>query len=123
MIVVVGIVKIVRHLGARVVIAALGVKRLVLRTAVENVLVAADVFSNGIKGLDHLEAQLLALVFFGDGDLFDMADESTVVDATSQYSTCKSKGILAFMSCTYNFLSTMSDPVPTMRSSCWMARR
>lgn len=125
-------------------IAALDVKGFVLGTAVENVLVAPDVPANGVKGLDHLQAQFLALVFFCNGDFLYMADEPTVVDTTAKTMARVSAeggrgmgGEVDSMSCrslpkyflflnairTYNFLSTISEPVPTTQPWASMTRR
>lgn len=65
-------------------ISALDIKRFVLGSAVENVLVATEVLAEGIEGVDHFQAELFSLVFLGDGDLFDVADKTAIVDTIEE---------------------------------------
>jgi hypothetical protein len=60
--------------------ATLDVKAFIGLTAVENTLVAPDLLSDGVEGLDDAQTKLLALLVLGDGDVFDVADEAHVVD-------------------------------------------
>lgn len=60
--------------------AALDVEALVGLAAVEDGLVAADLFGDEVEGLDQAETKFLALLVFGDGDILDMADEPKTVD-------------------------------------------
>ena len=85
-VVVLRLLEVMRHLYSRVVIAAFDVEGLVSRSAVQDVLVAANALADRIKSLDHLQSQTSALDLLGDGDLFDVADESSIVDAGR---TCK----------------------------------
>lgn len=61
--------------------AALDVETLVGVAAVENALVTANLFGDVVESLDESEAELLALLVFGDGDVFDMSDRTEAVDA------------------------------------------
>ena len=65
-------------------IFAFDIERLLVRTAIKDALVAAQVDCNGIERCDHLLAQFLSLLVFGDGDLFDVATEASVVDAVAR---------------------------------------
>lgn len=69
------------HLQAGLAEAALDVEALVGLAAVEDALVAADVFGDEVEGLDEAEAELLALLVLGDGNVFDVADGAEGVDA------------------------------------------
>lgn len=74
-------VVVVRHLEASSSESALDVEALVGFAAVEDCLVAADVLSDIVQGLDHAQAELLALLVLGDGDIFDVADTTKAVNA------------------------------------------
>lgn len=54
--------------------SALDVEALVGVAAVEDALVAANLFGDEIEGLDESEAELLALLVLGDGNVLDVAD-------------------------------------------------
>ena len=69
------------HLQARPPEAALDVEPLVGLAAVEDGLVAADLLGDEVEGLDEAEAELLALLVAGDGDVLDVADGAEAVDA------------------------------------------
>lgn len=69
------------HLQAGLAEAALDVEALVGLAAVEDALVAADVFGDEVEGLDEAEAELLSLLVLGDGNVFDVADGAEGVDA------------------------------------------
>jgi hypothetical protein len=69
------------HLQAGPFEAALDVETFIGVAAVENALVAADLFGNVIESLDESEAELLALLVLGDGDVFDVTDGPEAVDA------------------------------------------
>lgn len=73
--------KVSRHLGARVVVAAPDIKGLVLVAAVEDVLVASHIPADSVDGGEHGQAQPLALVLLRDGDFFYVTDEAAVVNA------------------------------------------
>lgn len=60
--------------------SALEVEPLVCFATIENALVAADLCSNEIEGLDETEAELLALLVPSDGDVFDVANCAKVVN-------------------------------------------
>jgi hypothetical protein len=61
--------------------AALDVEALVGVAAVEDALVAANLLGDKVEGLDESEAELLALLILGDGDVLDVADLAQAVDA------------------------------------------
>lgn len=65
---------IVRHLQAYSPEAALDVEALVVLAAVENRLIATLLLGDEIKRLDDAQAQLLALLVLGDGNVLDVAD-------------------------------------------------
>ena len=62
------------HLQPRPLETALHIEALVGFGAVQDALVAADLLGDEIEGLYELEAELLALLVLGDGDVFDVAD-------------------------------------------------
>ena len=72
------------HLKTRPLEPALDVEAFVCFGAVQNGLVAANVFRNIIQGLDDAQTEFLALLIFCDGDVFDVADEAEVVDAVGR---------------------------------------
>lgn len=72
---------VVRHLEAGSAETALDVKAFVGLAAVENGLVAADVGGDVVEGLDDAQAELLALLVLGDGNVFDVASFSESVNA------------------------------------------
>ena len=72
-----------RHLQARPLEATLDVKALVRLRAVENSLVAADFLRDKVQRLDDPQTELLALLVLCDSNIFDVADEAEVVDATA----------------------------------------
>lgn len=72
---------VVCHLEASSAETTLDVEALVDLAAVEDGLVAADVFSNVVKGLDHSQTKLLALLVLGDGDIFDVSNSAEGVNA------------------------------------------
>lgn len=57
------------------------IERLILCAAIQNVLVAAHTPPNTVEGLNHLEAQALALMLLRDGDFFYVTDEAATMDA------------------------------------------
>ena len=69
------------HLQTRPPEAALDVEALVGLAAVEDALVAADLLGDVVEGLDKAEAELLALLVPGDGDVLDVSDGAEAVDA------------------------------------------
>ncbi len=76
-----GAVKVVRHLQARPSEAALDVESLVVLAAVEDGLVTPGLLGDEVERLDQVQAQLLALLVLGDGDVLDVADGAEIVDA------------------------------------------
>jgi hypothetical protein len=77
---------VVCHLQASPSEAALDVEALVGIAAVENTLVAADLFGDVVEGLDKAETKFLALLIFGDGDIFDVPDRTEAVYAMQRVS-------------------------------------
>ncbi len=69
------------HLQSCPLEAALDIESLIRFAAIQNAFVAAYLSSYIIKGLDDLEAELLALLVLCNSDIFDMADETKVVNA------------------------------------------
>jgi hypothetical protein len=72
---------VVRHLKPCSPKAALDIESLVGFAAVQNALVAAHFLRDIVERLDDPQAELLALLVAGDGDVLDVADESEAVDA------------------------------------------
>ena len=75
---------VVCHFQAGASEAALDVETLVGFAAVEDGLVAADLLGDEVERLDQAQTQLLALLIFRDGDVFDVTDETEAVDAIYQ---------------------------------------
>ena len=73
--------KVVRHLQTGPPEAALYVEALVRLAAVQDRLVATDLLGHEIESLDETQAQLLALLVLGDGNVLDVSDEAEAVDA------------------------------------------
>ena len=69
------------HLQAGPSEAALDVEALVGLAAVQDSLVAANLLGDVVERLDDAQAQLLALLVLGNGDVLDMAYEAEAVDA------------------------------------------
>lgn len=123
-----------RHLQARPPEPALDVEALVRLAAVQDALVAPHLLGDVVERLDDAETQLLALLVLCDGDVLDVADLSEVVDAVrvrlAMFISCRvpnrvpriHRGIIEAggdekgtgQRDTYNFLSTISAPVPTI---------
>lgn len=73
--------KLVKHLGAALLVPTLGVKDLLVRAAVEDALGAAGVAGDRVERLNHAQAQLLALVLLGDANLLDVPDAGPIPNA------------------------------------------
>jgi len=86
---------IVCHLQACSLKAALDVETLVGFAAIQNALVAAHLFSHVIQCLYDPQAEFLALLILGHGNVFNMPDQSKVVDkfALDHHSTGSNHGI------------------------------
>lgn len=101
------------HPGRR--IAALAVEAALCSIAVEKALGASDIPGHRIEGIDHLEAEALGLVGLGDADFLDVAYTCAVPDAARVRGVRNALGMDGW---TYNFFSTTTAPVPTMRPAC-----
>ena len=73
------------HLQTRSLVSALDIESLVRLAAVENALVTSNLLRDEIQSLDQLEAELLSLLVFGDCNIFNVTDETQVVDAIRRY--------------------------------------
>jgi hypothetical protein len=73
----------VRHLQTRPLEPALDIEALVRLRAVKNGLVATHVLRNKVQRLNDAQTKLLALLVLCDSNVFDVADEAEVVDATA----------------------------------------
>lgn len=124
---------VVGHLKASSSESALDVEAFVGVAAVEDALVAANLLGDVIEGLDQAEAELLALLVLGDGDVFDVADFAQAVDAVEQSrlaagclgcEVAEASGVRGyrvhavpqrtfFAFPTYNLCSTIKAPVAT----------
>lgn len=117
---------VVRHLQSRPSEAALDVETFVGVAAVENALVAADLFGDVVESLDESEAKLLALLVFGNGDIFNVPDCTETVNAALKVSGPSSQVVelklhwrarKASRMDTYNLRSTIRAPVATTEFS------
>lgn len=54
--------------------SALHVEAFVRFAAIEDGLITANFLGDEVEGLDQTETELLALLVFGNGDIFDVAD-------------------------------------------------
>lgn len=121
---------VVGHLKASSSESALDVEAFVGVAAVEDALVAANLLGDVVEGLDQAEAELLALLILGDGDVFDVADLAQAVDAVEQSRLAAGclgcevpeasgvRGAVGYTqlpkgSPTYNLCSTIRAPVAT----------
>lgn len=109
-----------RHLQASALEAALQVEAFIPFAAVENALVAADSGSNVVESLDDLQPELLALLILCHRDVFNVPDNPQIVDA--EWVLVSLPLLFAAGKGTYNFLSTIKAPVPTMRPRSSMTR-
>jgi hypothetical protein len=73
------------HFQPRSLVSALDIESLVRLAAVENALVTSNLLRDEIQSLDQLEAELLSLLVFGDCNIFNVTDETQVVDAMRRY--------------------------------------
>jgi hypothetical protein len=72
---------IVCHLQSRPLVSAFDVESLVRLAAVENAFVTSNSLRDEVKGLNELETEFLPLLIFCNCNIFDVADESEVMDA------------------------------------------
>lgn len=107
------------HLESCPLESTLDVEPFVRLAAVKNALVTAHLGCDEIEGLDKLEPELLALLVLRNGNVLDMADETQVVDAGMRLGNIH----LQESGGTYNFLSTIKAPVPTILPWSSMTRR
>lgn len=75
---------VVGHLQAGSPEAALDIETLVGLTAVEDGLVAANLFGDEVERLDQAQTQLLALLVLGDCDILNVADLCERMDAVEE---------------------------------------
>lgn len=71
---------VVGHFEASSFETAFDVKPLIGLATVENAFVTTDLFCHMIESLDDSQSQFLALLIFGHSNIFDVADESHVVN-------------------------------------------
>ena len=72
-----------RHLQTRPLETTLDIEALVRLRTVKNGLVATHVLRNKVQRLNDPQTKLLALLVLCDSNVFDVADEAEVVDATA----------------------------------------
>ena len=72
-----------RHLQTRPLETTLDIEALVRLRTVKNGLVATHVLRNKVQRLNDPQTKLLALLVLCDSNIFDVADEAEVVDATA----------------------------------------
>lgn len=100
------------HLKACPPETALDVKTLVGFTAVQDALVATNLFGDVVEGLDDSKAKFLALLVLCNGDIFNMPNGTEIVNAFGAMSAVHSE-IDEGLRDTYNLRSTIRAPVPT----------
>ena len=76
------------HLQSCSLEAALHVKAFVCFRTVQYGLVTAHIFGNVVQRLDYSETKLLALLVFCNCDVFDVTNETQMVDAAEHFSLC-----------------------------------
>ena len=72
-----------RHFQTRPLETTLDIEALVRLRTVKNGLVATHVLRNKVQRLNDPQTKLLALLVLCDSNIFDVADEAEVVDATA----------------------------------------
>lgn len=72
-----------RHFQTRPLETTLDIEALVRLRAVKNSLVATHILRNKVQRLNDPQTKLLALLVLCDSNIFDVADEAEVVDATA----------------------------------------
>ena len=72
-----------RHFQTRPLETTLYIEALVRLRTVKNGLVATHVLRNKVQRLNDPQTKLLALLVLCDSNIFDVADEAEVVDATA----------------------------------------
>lgn len=72
-----------RHFQTRPLETTLDIEALVRLRTVKNGLVATHVLRNKVQRLNDPQTKLLALLVLCDSNVFDVADEAEVVDATA----------------------------------------
>jgi len=82
---------VVRHLEAGPLEAAFDIETLVVLAAVEDGLVAARLGRDEVERLDDAQAQLLALLVLGNGDVFDVSNLTEIVDAGARRPTVSAR--------------------------------
>ena len=119
---------VVCHLQPRPLEATFDIEAFVRLRAVEDSLIAAHVLRDKVQRLDDPQTELLALLVLCDSNVFNVADEAEVVDATTKESRqsqqfaqirnvlpiFQGKGNLQFplnqqRSCAYNFALAVQD--------------
>lgn len=85
---------VVGHLKASSSESALDVEAFVGVAAVEDALVTANLLGDVVEGLDQAEAELLALLILGDGNVLDVADLAQTVDAVGEKKSRLAAGVL-----------------------------
>jgi hypothetical protein len=99
-----------RHFQARPLEAALDVKAFVGLGAIENALVAADLFGNVVERLDDAQTELLALLVLCDSDVFYVADDTEIVDAARRVLLARVAKVASVSSPFSKNLLTTSSP-------------
>lgn len=71
------------------------IEPLIRLTAIQNGFIASNSLSHSVKSLNDSQTKLLALLVFGNGDIFDMAYQAQVVDefALDDHGTSPDNGI------------------------------
>ena len=72
-----------RHFQTRPLETTLDIEALVRLRTVKNGLVATHVLRNKVQRLNDPQTKLLALLVLCDSNIYDVADEAEVVDATA----------------------------------------
>lgn len=72
---------VMRHLQSCSFEATLNVETLICLAAIQDTLVAANLFGNEIKRLDEFQSELFALLIFSHCNIFNVSDDAQIVDA------------------------------------------
>jgi hypothetical protein len=73
---------VMRHLKPSPLEATLHIETFIRLATVQDALVTADFRGNEVERLDDLQSELLALLVFGNSNIFDVTDESEVMNTT-----------------------------------------
>ena len=96
-----------RHLQPCPLASTLHIEALIRFRTVQNRLVAAHVLRHIVQSLNDPQPEFLALLIFRDGNVFDVPDETEVVDAHRKSARiptlqCADRGVLVYLQFPFN---------------------